>query len=122
MTDSLRLVRSLITEWRDEATLFRRRGQHALAECAESFANELEERLREWMLEALTLEEAAGESGLAYDTLQRRVASGEVPNAGRKGAPRVRRCDLWPALRRPRLVTGEPDLAAEELAARDVLR
>ena len=44
-----------------------------------------------------------------------------APNAGRKGAPRVLRCDLYGGgSSTPRLVTesGEPDIASEVLASR----
>ncbi len=87
----------------------------------ESFASELEQRLREWELQELTIEQAATELGLKYDTLQRRVRCGELPNAGRKGAPRVLRRDLYGGgSSTPRLITesGEPDIAAEVLLAR----
>ncbi|MFQ5888815.1 MAG: hypothetical protein ACE5JR_02045 [Gemmatimonadota bacterium] len=118
MNDPLHLLRELAARWREEAALYDRRGQRALVDAVNSYAAELEECLQEWALEALSLEQAAEEKGCRYDTAQRKVASGEWPNAGRKGRPAVRRCDVWPALRRPRLVTGEPDIAGEELAAR----
>lgn len=44
--------------------------------------------------EALTLGEASRESGVPAETLRKQIASGRVPNAGRKHAPRVRRADL----------------------------
>ena len=44
--------------------------------------------------EALTLTEAARESGYAARTLRQKVAEGEIPNAGKKGSPRIRRGDL----------------------------
>lgn len=91
------------------------------ARMIQSLSADLEERLREWELEKLTLEQAAGELGVAYDTVQRRVASGLLHNAGWKGAPRVRRCELYgDRSSNPQLFTenGEPDLASEVLAAR----
>ncbi len=113
--------RALAAGWREEAAQFARRGYGREARAAESYAAQLEERLREWELQELTLEQAATELGLKYDTVQRRVACGELPNAGCKGTPRVRRCDLYGgASSTPRLVTesGEPDIAAEVLLAR----
>ncbi len=113
--------RSLAAGWREEAALLERRGLEREARMVESFASDLEQRLREWELQELTLEQAATELGLKYDTVQRRVACGELPNAGRKGAPLVRRCDLFGgASSTPRLVTesGEPDIASEVLAGR----
>lgn len=44
--------------------------------------------------EELTLQESVEESGYSYSTLQRKVASGEIPNAGTKGAPRIKRKHL----------------------------
>ena len=42
----------------------------------------------------LSLTEAARESGFSADHLGRLVRAGHLRNAGRKGAPRIRRCDL----------------------------
>ena len=114
-------LRALAHEWREEAGVLQKRGAVPVAECLQSAATDLELRLNEWELEELTLTRAAAELGLEYDTVQRRVASGELPNAGRKGAPRVRRCELYgDRSSNPQLVTenGEPDLASEVLAAR----
>ena len=106
----------LAARWRDDADRFRRLGQEAPAAMAKAYANELEERLRAWQLEALTLEEAAEESGFAYSTLQQKVSAGEIPNAGERGRPRVRRRDL--PRRSPVRTGGGPDLAHEALTAR----
>ena len=84
----------LVESRREEAALFRRRGLHQAADVAESYAADLEAAVREYSLATLTLTEAAAETGLKYDTIQRKVASREIPNAGRPGSPRVRRCDL----------------------------
>ena len=115
-------LKAIANEWREEAAQLARRGYEQEAHAAESYAAELEKRLREWELEELTLEQAAGELGVAYDTVQRRVASGLLHNAGRKGAPRVRRCELYgDRSSNPQLVTenGEPDLASEVLVGRE---
>ena len=55
---NLAALESLAESWRREADLFRRSGS-PLARASELHAEELEERIREWQLEALTLEEAA---------------------------------------------------------------
>ena len=113
--------RALAAGWREEAAILKRRGLEQEARMAESYASDLDQRLREWELQELTIEQAATELGLKYDTVQRRLACGELPNAGRKGAPLVRRCDLYGgASSTPRLVTesGEPDIASEVLAGR----
>lgn len=43
---------------------------------------------------ALTLREAARESGYSQDHLARLIREGTIPNAGRPRAPRIRRKDL----------------------------
>ena len=116
MTDSLVSLRSLAQSWREDAERFREYGAETLATACERHAEDLEERIRAWRLELLTLKEAADEAGLAYDTLQRKVASGEVPNAGEKNSPRVRRADLHPWLEPPTPHLQEDPV--EELAER----
>jgi hypothetical protein len=44
--------------------------------------------------EVLSLSTAARESGYSVDRLQKLVADGSIPNAGRKGKPGIRRRDL----------------------------
>ena len=80
----------------DGATVYRR------------LADRLEAALLEYETEPLTLDAAAHEVGVSYTTMQRRVARGDVPNIGKRGTPRVRRCDLHG------VPTG-PDLAARAL-------
>jgi len=113
-------LQSLAATWRSEAELLRRRGLGEGAGLMESVAEDLESRLKEWELEALTLEDAADESGYSYSTLQQRVSKGEIPNAGGKGSPKVRRCDLPMKGSRRNLVAvdSDVDIADEVLAAR----
>lgn len=89
-------VQPICDRWRDEADLFESRGMEREAQMVRSYADELEAAQREYLYETLTLEQAADEAGRSYDTVQRWVADGTVPNAGEKGRPRVRRCDLLP--------------------------
>jgi hypothetical protein len=109
-------LQDLASGWRTEAALFRRRGMEQSAQLAESYAAELEARIQEWGLEALTLEAAALETGLAHDTLQKKISRGTLPNAGAKRSPRVRRRDLYgpPGLR----LLDESSLADEILTRR----
>ena len=110
----------LPAEWRAKAEEFRRFGADDQALTLEACADDLGEAYRAWQDEPLTLEEAAEESGYGYSSLQQRVSSGEIPNAGEKGQPRIRRADL-PRKARARcfeLELGEPDLAAEVLAGK----
>lgn len=72
---------------------------------AEAFrvaALELEEAIREGADEELTLRAAAEESGYSERALRGMLADGVIPQAGRKGAPRIRRADLPRKGRRPR--------------------
>ena len=103
----------LAAQWRTDADTLRRRGAEVQAVALESCADDLEAAHREHALEALTLNEAAQESGYSYSTLQKKVASGELPNMGTKNCPRVRRGDLpRKAGRLPRGPSdGEPNLA-----------
>jgi hypothetical protein len=107
----------LAARWREEAARFRDLGLEQPAVMQEAHADELEERLREWSLEPLSLEEAAAESGFSYSKLQHDVRSERIPNAGRPGAPRIRRCDLPLKSKSPAAPT-EPDLAARVLGER----
>lgn len=84
----------LVDAWREEADLFRKRGMERLAEMIESYADELERRLREWEMEALTVPEAAEESGHTADHIRRLIRQGKIQNAGTESSPQVRRCDL----------------------------
>ncbi len=110
--------RDLVARWRSEADVLRRRGGESLAASLESCAQELEAWAREHELEALTLEQAAAESGLSYSALQHAVSEGRIRNAGSKHKPRVQRGDL------PRRKVGQicysdnQQLADKVLAAR----
>ncbi len=85
---------SLVHQWRTHAQTLRKYGAESQALAVESCAEELKLWLRECLTEALTLQEAARESGYSADHLGRLVRDGKVPNAGRANAPRIRRCDL----------------------------
>lgn len=88
------LMTDLLGRWeRDEARL-RELGQTQLADFSKCCQTELREWWREFQLEELTLEEAAAYSGLSYDALRKKVATGKIPNEGVKGRPRIRRGDL----------------------------
>ena len=58
-------------------------------------ADRIETVLNQWWIEELTLQQAADERGISYDRMQRKVRNREIPNAGRKYAPKVRRCDIY---------------------------
>jgi len=82
-------------EWQAEAARLRGRyGLEEMAKLCEALAGELSEALRDRAEEELTLDQAVAESGYSKRRLRQLVAEGSVPNAGRKGAPRIRRADL----------------------------
>ncbi len=110
----------LAIAWKEKATELRRFGAEDQAVTLEYCADDLEETWRIWQQEPLTLEEAAEESGYSYSSIQKRVASGEIPNVGQPGAPRVQRQDLprKTPTRRFELESGEPDLAEEILVGK----
>jgi len=85
----------LPSAWRTRAAKLREWGApEATARLWEKAAAEVEQVLRRWDRTTLTLREAARESGYSADHLGALVRDGEIPNAGRKGAPRIRRADL----------------------------
>ena len=99
MMDLSRL-RDLADRWREEAGGYERDGALVKAEVLlRRVADELTEALDAWWLEELTLEQAASELNKSYDTVQRQVATGDLPNRGRKGRPRVHRADLYGEVR-----------------------
>ena len=112
------LPAEIASEWRQEAKRLRRFGAEEQAVTLEYCAADLEERWQIWETEPLLLEEAVEESGYSYSSLEKRVRSGEIPNIGKPGTPRVRRQDLPKKLpkRRCDLEAGEPDLAGEIFA------
>ena len=106
-------MEALVSRWREEATRLRTWGASVHADILIACAAELEAQVRERALEAWTLEEAVRESGYSYSTLQKKLANGEVENAGTKGSPRVRRMHL------PKKAgVAGPDLAESILVAR----
>lgn len=113
-------LQDLVGQWHAEAETLRRRGAPTHGDALDSCAEDLELRLQEWLHEPLELTEAAHESGYSYSTLQSKVASGELPNAGEKGSPRIRRCDLPQKGGSAPLTLddGSPDLAGEVLSGR----
>ncbi len=96
LTVNLSPLRELADRWQEEAERYERDGALVRADALlRRMASELTEALDRWWLEELTLEQAAEEGGRSYDTIQRRVATGDLPNVGRKHRPRVRRADLY---------------------------
>ena len=85
----------LVQSWLARAQQFKRLsamvdGHRLISE----MITDLELLFREEESEILTLEEAAKWSGYSSDHLARSLRRGAIPNAGRKGQPRIRRGDL----------------------------
>jgi hypothetical protein len=85
---------NLSEKWRQEAALLRRHGAIEAATTKEACAEELDAYETEHGLEALTLTQAAAESGYSAAHIARMLESGRLPNAGEKYAPRICRKDL----------------------------
>ena len=91
----MRSLLALADHWRERAASVREwAAAEGSARALEGCAAELEEAVRAALDEELTLEEASTASGYSKRRLRELVAAGELPNAGRKGAPRIRRADL----------------------------
>jgi hypothetical protein len=87
-------LHDLLQRWEAELRVLRACGATEAAATRETDIRDLRAWWTEFQLKELTLEEAAEYSGLCSDTVRHRVSSGKIPNAGEKGRPRVRRCDL----------------------------
>ena len=86
-------VRELIADWRARAAQLHRY-QSAAAIAFEEAASELEAAVASAEGRHLTLSEASELSGYHAETLARLIRHGRIPNAGRRGAPRIRLGDL----------------------------
>lgn len=91
--------RATAHEWRDtagDASLPHavRAIYQELAGVAESFANELDATVTDWLAERLTIQQAASESGYSEEALRRAIRQNRVPNAGRRGKPLILRKHL----------------------------
>jgi hypothetical protein len=86
----------LPSEFRDRASVLRDYGAAVQAAHAwEQAAELLEEALREAQLEALTIREAAQESGYSASHLRRLIREGDIPDSGTEATgPRILRRDL----------------------------
>ncbi len=99
----------LAQNWRRRAEGLREYGDERGALICAMHADQLEEAWREYELEPLSIEEAALESGYSASHLYHSVRDGDLPNAGRKGRPRVLRTHLprRPGKRAPDLIPTE---------------
>ena len=109
--------KALADRWRADAELFEQYGSPMAAVCRRH-ADELEVALRSVDDEVLDLAAAAREAGYSTDRLRHLVADGTLPNAGRKGSPRIRRGDLSFVRRK----AGKASCFDAAATARDVLQ
>jgi hypothetical protein len=84
----------LPSHWKQRAEYLRQFGDPACARLWELASSELEAALTAQGEETLTLVNAAKASGFTADHLSSLIKKGRIPNAGRDGAPRIRRSDL----------------------------
>lgn len=88
------VFQSLIARWREDSATLHLYGDERGAHVCQLHAEQVEAAVRKWREEVLTLRQAAEESGYSEDRLGKLISKGEIPNAGRKHAPRLRRADL----------------------------
>ena len=115
---------TLTVRWREEAQRLRTLEANGQAAALEQAARDLDAAATAWASEALTISEAAAESGYSEEHLRRLAREGELPahrNGGPKSRIKVLRGDL-PTKRRkdgrgkPERVTYDPDEDARSIA------
>ena len=87
-------LHGLPQKWETEAELLDGYGCVEAAASARRHAHELTEAIRDAENEELTLDQAARESGYSKRRIRELIADKSIRNAGRKGAPRIKRGDL----------------------------
>jgi hypothetical protein len=105
----------LAMQWRADADTLARCHSPELARVYRDHADQLDAALRSLNDDVLDLATAARESGYSIDRLRHKVTAGEIPNAGRKGKPGIRRGDL------PRKCGTKTHGFDAELAAREIM-
>ena len=86
-------VASLVDTWRAKADMLQSYAP-GVAQAFRDAADELCAILDAEGHELLTLQQAACTTGYHPETLGRLIRKGKIPNAGRRGRPRILRCDL----------------------------
>lgn len=105
--------RELATGWRERAEQLDRYAP-TVAAAFRDCADQLDVALRSADEEVLTLAAAAAESGFSADHLRHEITANRIPNAGKKGRPRVLRRDLP---RKAKRATGSATLSAYDPAS-----
>ena len=102
--------------WRERAASLRTYGAEPQARTLEVAADELAAALERDQGMLLSLEDAARESGYSADHLGKLIRRGQLRNAGRQNAPRIRRADL------PRKVDSLRIEPARDISRRQIAR
>jgi hypothetical protein len=113
-------VAELLNAWRADAETLAKYGAAEGAATLRRCVEQLEQAMTGEAMEPLNLQQAARESGYTPDHLGELVRQGQIPNAGRRRSPRIRRQDLPrkpPAGHPPLGRNGELQQALEEAAA-----
>lgn len=87
-------LEGVIGEVRDQAAVTEQVGGTGSAQGMRWAADKFETVVHEWLNEALTPTQAGEECVWAPSTIAKKLREGELPQAGRPGAPRVTRGDL----------------------------
>jgi len=110
--DARLTLQACVAKWSGEAETLRRLGAHVDgAKLIEAILADFQAVRRAESSEALTLDEAARESGYTPDHLGKLLRLGTIPNAGRKSAPRILRRHLPYKPSALRAEAGSPQLA-----------
>ena len=86
--------RELVAVWRETARLLSNHEHRSTAIAYETCADALEAATQKSSEQPLTIKDASRLGGYSEDHLGRMVRERKIPNAGRKGAPRIRRADV----------------------------
>ena len=107
----------LLRVWNERADFLHQYGDPNSARIWRTAAVELERALEAFGAETLTVDEAAKVTGYTPDYIRKQIAAGDLPNAGRKNAPRVRRGDLKA---KPQGGRGRPARPAEQQTTKQI--
>ena len=100
----MKTLEALTERWLSDAETLERYREGA-GSVARLHATELQEAIREGQDELLTLDQAAKMSGYSKRQLHHLLANESIPQAGRKGSPRIRVGDLPSKPKKPDVPT-----------------
>lgn len=125
--DTLSPLRDLAESWREDAARFRQYDAEKLAAACDLHADALEDRLRSWWSERLTVAEAAVWSGYSEDRLRTLAREDRLSAFRENGRIWIPRCALprKPGLEAPASGLGEEEsgpISSREQMARTVVK